>query len=222
MSHLVGSRVCQPCWRIGLYGCDDCIGCGRENPIYLKHEKLCVACYKERISAHALRRYVEQYTCLFSFNKQLFDRLIAEVDWKQVPERDNRRLRSFGKFLQRHEITSPQCLLDLGHLCAARDELEPYQAYRVRRAMLAPIARAPRRLQPLLQSFANWLESRQISRMRPGIISRHWPSFGSGATSARSISPTKSTQPSSPRIYSGCIGDGSVGAAAAPHTVRAS
>jgi hypothetical protein len=52
-------------------------------------------------------------------------------------------------------------LLDIGHMCAKRGELEPYPQYIARRNALAPIAHAPPLLQPLLHSFSNWLCSRQ-------------------------------------------------------------
>lgn len=193
--HLVGSQLCQACWRAQLYGYDDCIGCGRERPIYLKTEKLCAYCYKDRMAGQALRLYVERYACPFPLNRRLFHRLVAALDWTRVRERDNRRLHNFGKFLQQQEIISPlsweqlfalmpplpptrrnipkgirRCLLDLGHLCAASGEIEPYQAYRLRRGMLAPIAVAPPRLQPLLQTFTDWLLSRQ---MKPSAIRHH-------------------------------------------------
>jgi hypothetical protein len=238
--------LCQACWRIELYGCDDCVGCGREKAIYLKTEKLCAACYKERMAAQALRRYAAQYTCPFPFNKRSFDRLIGAVDWTRVRERDNRRLHRFGRFLQRQEIAPPlsweqlfalmpplsatlrnipkdirRCLLDLGHLCAARGEIEPYEAYQVRRSMLAPIAQASQRVQALLRLFADWLGSRQ---MRPSAIHHHLEAlvkFWQWCGSAQSIRRMRSTHRSSARISSDFIGNGAAGAAVLPRTVRA-
>lgn len=193
--HSWGSSWCQPCWirRQGSYA--HCNGCGRYKLLRVKSCRLCSACYSDKNAAYALRRYVAQYTCPFAFNRELFDRLIARVDWTHVRERQNRRLHHLGKFLQQHEIAAPlsweqlesvmpslprarrnipklirMALLDIGHLAAERGEIEPYDDYAERRAARAPIAQASREIQPVLSAFADWLSSRQA---KPSAIETH-------------------------------------------------
>lgn len=183
---LISSKLCHSCWRNGLNGCATCRGCGKYKMIYIKRATLCAPCYKNSIASQALRKYAAEYACPFSFNRRLFLQLIATLNWNQIRERDNRRLRYLGRFLQQHKLTAPLSweqifalmpplpptqrnipksvrtgLLDIGHMCAERGELEPYQHYIARRNALTPIAQAPQPLQPLLRSFYLWLVSRQ-------------------------------------------------------------
>jgi site-specific recombinase XerD len=138
------------------------------------------------MASRSLSKYVADYTCSSSFNRKLFEQLVSTLDWNQIRATDDRRLRCLGRFLQQHKITAPltwehifslmpplppthrnvpkmirKALLDIGHMCAERGELEPYQQYIARRNALAPIAHAPLPLHPLLYVFSNWLRSRQ-------------------------------------------------------------
>jgi hypothetical protein len=138
---------------------------------------------------------VTQYTCPFIFNRELFKRLVARVDWNHVRERQNRRLRYLGEVLQQHELTAPltweqleslmpplprtkrnkpkairAALLALGHVAAERGEIEPHDEYIERRGARAPIVRAPREVQPVLSAFADWLTARQA---KPSTIEHH-------------------------------------------------
>jgi hypothetical protein len=148
--------------------------------------RLCALCYSNEIAGGALRRYIDEYTCRFAFNRLQFNRLVARVDWQHVCEKQNRRLRYIGRFLQAHEIVAPlswdqlealmpalprtqryvpklvrMALLDIGHIAAERGEIETYAEYVMRRASRAPIARAPPDIRPTLIAFAEWATARQ-------------------------------------------------------------
>ncbi|MGZ3627770.1 MAG: hypothetical protein ACXVDN_08895, partial [Ktedonobacteraceae bacterium] len=94
-----------------------------------------------------------------------------------------RKFHSFGRFLQTQPLNEPltweaievllpplgpthrngpklirACLLELGHLLAARGELETRETYIDRRYALAPIGQAPLQLQALMCRYATWLQ----------------------------------------------------------------
>ncbi|MDP8928915.1 MAG: hypothetical protein M3O70_10160 [Actinomycetota bacterium] len=133
-----------------------------------------------------MRAYVEGFTTPFPYNRVLFQILAATIDWQAVGQKIDRRFRAFGGFLQTHEFKEPltweaieealpalgptnrykpkqvrASLLDLGHVLAARGELERRDTYLARRAALLPIARAPQHIQPLLERYASWLSERK-------------------------------------------------------------
>src|SRR5215469_12908820 len=53
------------------------------------------------------------------------------------------------------------CLLDLGHVLAAKGQLEPREVYIARRHALSPISQAPQHCQAVLQHYATWLWERR-------------------------------------------------------------
>jgi len=99
----------------------------------------------------------------------------------------NQRLQSFGRFLQTHQFREPLdwevieavvltlepsrtmkeilriCLLTLGHLLAARGEIESREALLERRRSLAPIEPAPEAIQPVLRRYITWLAERKAT-----------------------------------------------------------
>jgi hypothetical protein len=216
--HEIGSRYCEPCWARRQRSYGHCRRCGRNKQIRLKTGLLCASCYHDELAAGALRRYVSGYTCRFVFNRTHFTRLTARIDWTQVRERQNRRFRYIGKFLQEHELASPRSwdqlvslmpplgtsnrnipkqirmsLLDIGHIAAERGEIEPYAQYLERRAWHTPIARAPQEIQPLLVSFADWLNARQTKcsalEHRLRVLAKFWQwSFARSITRPMEVS----------------------------------
>jgi site-specific recombinase XerD len=53
------------------------------------------------------------------------------------------------------------CLFELGHLLAARGEIEPRTSYIERQRAIRPIERAPAAIQPLLREFTAWMLERR-------------------------------------------------------------
>jgi len=214
---VIGQRLCHRCWSFRRHGYASCCACHRYKPVYVKSQGICKACYHDSLAATSIERYVARYACRFSFSRELFLRLVQSTDPKRVREVHRRRLYYFGNFLQQHELKSPltweqiysvmpalpptrrnvpkairACLLALGELCAEQGEMESYQTYLARRASLAPIADAPRGIQPDLRAFADWMASRQ---MRPASIHHHLEALarfwrwcgGRGVTRAREV-----------------------------------
>jgi hypothetical protein len=194
--HILSSLICQACWIKEHNGYALCRICGRYKLVRVKSRTVCASCDNDQSAARSLRRFVTQYTCPFAYNQRLFEQLIARVDLARVDERQNRRLRRLGRFLQQHEVIAPvsweqidalmpvlppranrnkpkdirEALRDIGHLAAERGEIEPYDEYVTRRSARAPIAHAPLGIRPVLSLFADWLGSRQT---KPSAIEHH-------------------------------------------------
>lgn len=194
--HLLSSLICQACWIKEHNGYARCRSCGRYKLVRVKSRTVCASCDNDQSAARSLRRFVTQYTSPFAYNKRLFEQLIERVDLARVDERQNRRLRRLGRFLQQHEMIAPvsweqidalmpvlppranrnkpkdirEALRDIGHLAAERGEIEPYDEYVTRRSARAPIAHAPLGIRPVLSLFADWLGSRQT---KPSAIEHH-------------------------------------------------
>lgn len=172
-----------------------CAGCSRVKVIFNKSLDLCKHCYHNHIAPRALRKYVENYTTIYPYNKALFDLLVNSINWELVTETTNRRFRVFGKFLQSHQLPQPltweaidkslpelgrtnraipkhirSCLFELGHLLAASSLLISWDAYVVRRNALLPISKAPEHIQALLHEYASWLWQQQY---RPRSVRGH-------------------------------------------------
>ncbi len=185
-SALLTRAVCQACWRQGRNGRGLCARCGHLKPIHIAAERLCKHCYADALAPKALRRYLADYSTPHPYNKVLLDLLTATIEWDGVTEKVDRRVRSFGRFLQVRRLDEPltweaidaalpalgptnrnnpkqirACLLDLGHLLAARGELEGRETYVARRNALAPIIRAPAHVRELLHRYTAWLWERR-------------------------------------------------------------
>jgi hypothetical protein len=183
---LVGRTICATCWRTERNRYSICARCNKLKAIQVKADRLCKQCYKDQRAPQALRVYVEGFTTPFRYNRTLFEVLAGTIDWQAVNEKMNRRLRAFGRFLQTYEFEEPltwqaiedampvlgptnrnvpkqvrASLLDLGHVLAAKGELERREVYVARRNALLPITRAPRHIRPLLERYAAWLWERQ-------------------------------------------------------------
>ena len=185
-SILASRSLCQGCWRKERNGYGICVRCKKFKAIQVKSSHICKQCYKDLLAPKALRDYVEGFKTPFRYNRILFETLSATIDWKAVNWKLDRRLRTFGRFLESYEFKEPlsweaieealpalgptrrnnpkqvrACLFGLGHALAAKGKLEPRETYVARRNALLPVARAPRRIQPLLEQYASWLCERR-------------------------------------------------------------
>ncbi len=185
-SALLGQAICQACWRQERNGRGICLGCHRLKVFAVKAERLCKQCYKDRLAPEVLRRYVADFTTPYPYNKVLFDLLAATIDWESVNAKLHQKFRVFGRFLQAQRFSEPlsweqieaalpplgptkrnqpkqirACLLDLGHVLAAKGRLESRETYIARRNALLPIKQAPQRLQTLLHRYTTWLWERR-------------------------------------------------------------
>jgi hypothetical protein len=131
----------------------------------------------------------------------LFELLTSTIDWESVDQYTHRKFRASGRFLQTRQFSEPvtweqieealpglgptnrnqpkqirACLLDLGHVLAAKGKLESREIYIARRNALAPIKQAPEGMQVLLHRYTNWLWER---RMVPANVRDHLEALAS-------------------------------------------
>ena len=184
ISHLVGRAICRSCYVKECQVRGICAGCGEHKIIYSTGKRLCKQCLDNDLAPGALRRYVEGFTSPFPYNTFLFNLLASSIEWNTVDTTRAGKYRAFGRFLQTHKFNEPltweaieealsprkrvqsvkrvrSCLLDLGHLLAARGEMESREKYKTRCYALAAIQQAPEHIRPLLQRFAGWLWERR-------------------------------------------------------------
>lgn len=179
---VLGRAICNACWRKELYGLVPCTLCAQPKVIYQKSLGLCKQCYKNCRARQSLRDYAVNFDTPYPHNKGLFNLLITTVEWESVEEKVNRRFRAFGRFLQTYQFPQPLtwetieealpelgltnrtnpklirfCLLELGHLLAARNKLESRETYIASRFALQPIQSTAPELQGLLHRYATWL-----------------------------------------------------------------
>jgi hypothetical protein len=187
-SQLLGRAICPACWTAERNGRGICSACNKLKVIWVKTEQLCKQCYKDHLAPNSLRRYVAEFTTPYPYNKVLFDLLVTTIDWQSVDNTTYQQFRSFGRFLQQQQLKEPltwetieealpalgptnrtfpqlirSCLLELGHLLAARGELESREAYIERRYALLPLKRAPEHMQELLRRYVDWLLERRTT-----------------------------------------------------------
>lgn len=187
--------ICRSCYEKERHGLQLCVKCNKPSVIFYKAGQLCCSCNLDRLAFKALDDFVIKFTTPYSYNKTLFDLLVTTIDWKSVKNETNRRFRYFGHFLQTYQLPKPltweaieealpelvptsrprparvrSCLLDLGHLLAAKNQLESREIYVARRNVLQPITTAPGLIQPFLNSYAVWLGER---RMRLDGVRQH-------------------------------------------------
>lgn len=185
-SALLGRAICRTCWRVEQHGRSICAVCKRLKVIFVQGEQLCQHCYADRMAPRVLQRYLARFTTPYPSNKVLFDLLASTISWEHVGEKIAHKFRVFGLFLQQQYLPEPitwetleqalpvlqatnrttpkhirSCLLDVGHLLAARGQLESWETYVARRNALLPLERAPQQVQELLRRYAGWLWERQ-------------------------------------------------------------
>ncbi len=194
-TNVLGRAICNACWREERNGRRICSGCNKLKVIHVKAERLCKQCYKDHLAPKALRRYVADFTTPYPYNQVLFELLATTIDWEAVDQHTDRKFRAFGRFLQTQQFNEPvtwehieaalpflgptnrnqpkqirACLLDLGHVLAAKGQLESWETYLARRNALSPIKQAPEAMQVLLHRYTTWLLER---RMVPANVRDH-------------------------------------------------
>jgi hypothetical protein len=187
-SALLSRAICPACWREEHNGRGLCVRCNKLKVIHVQAQCLCKHCYADHVAPKALRDYVANFTTPYRSNKTLFDFFLITIDGESVTAKLDRRLRAFGRFLQTHPLSEPltweaieealpglgptnrnvpkqirACLLDLGHLRAAKGKLESREAYIERRNALLPMSRAPEGARVCLQLYTGWLWERQTA-----------------------------------------------------------
>jgi hypothetical protein len=185
-SNVLGRAICNACWREERNGRSICSGCHKLKVIHVKAEHLCKQCYQDHIAPKALRSYVTDFTTPYPYNNVLFELLATTIDWEAVNQKMDRKFRAFGRFLQTQQFGEPvtweqieaalpclgptnrnqpkqirACLLDLGHVLAAKGKLEGWESYIARRNALAPIKQAPEGMQALFHRYTTWLWGRR-------------------------------------------------------------
>jgi hypothetical protein len=188
-------QLCQPCTREERNGRRICSRCHRLKVIYVKTACLCKQCYKDHLAPQGLRKYVLDFTTPYPYNKVLFDLLTTTINWESVTQKTDQKFRAFGRFLQTQPLREPliwetieealpplgptnrnppkyirACLLDLGHLLAAKGKLEGRETYIARRNALLPMKQVPEQMQALLHRYTTWLWER---RNVPGNVRDH-------------------------------------------------
>jgi len=185
-SALYNRAICHACWNTEKNGHQPCTRCGKLKLIYAKAENLCKQCHDQSAAPGALRKYIATFSTSYPYNNVLFEVFVAALHWELVNKKTERKVRVFGRLLQTQPLPEPltwetieallpplgptkrtepkmirACLLELGHLLAARGELETREAYLDRRSALSPLGQAPGPLQALLQRYATWLWERR-------------------------------------------------------------
>ncbi len=187
-SQLLGRAICRACWTAERNGGGVCSACNKLKVIWIKSEHLCKSCYADHMAPNSLQKFVAEFTTPYPYNKVLFDLLVTTINWKSVNRKTLQQFCSFGHFLQQQQLRAPltwetieealpvlgltnrtvpqlirSCLLGLGHLLAARGELESRDAYIERRYALSPLNRAPEYMQELLRHYVDWLRERRTT-----------------------------------------------------------
>ncbi|HEU5227822.1 MAG TPA: hypothetical protein VFV38_41065 [Ktedonobacteraceae bacterium] len=175
--------------------------CNKLKVVLVKKQCLCKQCYKDSLAPTTLRRYVEEFTTPYPYNKAMFDLFVTTIDWETVTEKTRRTVCIFGHFLQTQPVAEPltwevvehiqpplgptnrykpkcirACLLLLTDTLAKKGELESWETYVAKRHALSPLSYAPEHIRALLHRYANWLRERQSA---PGNIYGHLTALAS-------------------------------------------
>lgn len=185
-SALLCRRICATCYTEERNGKNKCEGCNRVKTILIKSRRLCKHCYNDLCASRSLQKYIASYATPFLYNKFLFDLFVTSIDPAAITDKVTSRVKSFGQFLKKQPVPNPlsweaivkllprlsrtkrtipkqirTCLLDVGHMLAARGELENWETYIDRRYALQPIKRAPVCMRDCLRNYADWLWEKQ-------------------------------------------------------------
>lgn len=221
VSALTTRKLCFACMKEERNGISECAGCKKIKVIHIKKVHLCLLCYQNSIAPKSLRRYVETFSSPYSVNKTLFELLATTIKWESVTERKNEGFRRVGKFLQEHEFTQPPTweqiegampplgptnrnvpkqirahLLIIGHLLAAKNQMESREDYVLRRFALQPIRRAPKDIQHVLCSFTTWLLNKRRTRELSVRLYLHSLTHFWSWCSLRNVTSPQEVQPS--------------------------
>lgn len=185
-SALLGRRICTACYTEERNGKNRCEGCNRVKPILIKSRRICKQCYNNLCASDSLHKYISGYTTPYTYNKFLFDLFVLSLGSTTITDKLTSKVKSLGRFLQNRPVQSPlsweavvcllprlpktkrtipkqvrMCLLDIGHILAARGEMNDWETYIDRRHSLQPIKRAPASMRGRLREYAEWLLKKQ-------------------------------------------------------------
>lgn len=185
-SVLVSRQICNPCWRREKRGMGICSSCGRHKRLHVPSEMLCKICSYNKRAVAILRKYIAAFRSAFPYNNRVFGLLISDIKWDTVNYASTRKIKTFGKFLQRKALPElsnwhviyevlpslpatnrniPKqiraCLLRLGRILEARGAIESHELFIAQRNALMPVSKAPQKIQTTLQLYASWLWQRQ-------------------------------------------------------------
>jgi hypothetical protein len=186
ISTMVTQAICASCWKKKLNGESACNRCGKVRVIRNKGLHLCAFCDADRLAPDQLTRYVEQFQAPYPHNVKLLELLVTAFAWRAIDRHILRRVKAFGAFLRAVSVPWPlnwdvierllppidkgnltkiravrACLFELGHLLAARGDIETRTTYVERQRAIRPIEQAPAPIQPLLRDFTAWMFERR-------------------------------------------------------------
>jgi hypothetical protein len=189
---LIGVPICKACYPKRLNGIGICTKCGKERTIENQGKRLCKQCYTESLASKLLRKYLDEFTSPYPYNRFLFELLTPSIDWSSVKEFHYQTFKAIGRFLQSTKIPKPltwekidellpplgkssgrmmakrirQSLFDMGHALAKKKLLESRDSYIARRNALSLIGVASVHLQPILKRYADWMLQTRKSKLR--------------------------------------------------------
>lgn len=174
--------ICEDCYREEYNGKDTCKRCGKYRAIHHKKEQLCKNCRGAFYAPRGLRNYVRDFLTPYTYNKVLFDLLVQMVDWNAVTVHTDRRLRNFGRLLQKVTLSEPltwevinnvwtelgdvrgtaakdvrRCFRDLGDFMVANGKLEDWETYLIKRRISVALDRTPIQIREVLKGYIKWL-----------------------------------------------------------------
>jgi hypothetical protein len=177
----LGGQYCKTCQLTVNRGEGGCLGCGKDKQYLLKKEKLCYYCYANRSAPKGIREYVETVSIPDEYNRTLFHRLVALIDWEVADEIMRRRFKAFGNFLQTHTFDGPltwetifrlkselsgrrfhyvrRCLQQLGELLLNSSKDETLEECKKRVRPLIPIASLEGDAVAVLRKYELWLRN---------------------------------------------------------------
>ncbi len=97
------SEYCEPC-RERLKDKGVCSACGKQCSFWLRTKRLCKRCALNYSAPERLRTFVKNLQITYEYNRLLFYKLVATINWEAVHEEVRRRFVDFGEFLQTHEF----------------------------------------------------------------------------------------------------------------------
>ena len=103
----VNGKYCAQCQKRVNRGVGMCSCCEKEKPYVHKEDKLCSLCNLNRHAGKRLKKFIDTVVIPNEYSLRLFQCLVATINWETVNENVYFRVRSFGKFLQRHHFASP-------------------------------------------------------------------------------------------------------------------
>lgn len=150
--------------------------CRRKGRFWSKIQELCKRCGSNESAARRIKSFVETLEISNEYNRFLFEKLVATINWEAVHEEIRRRIVETGTILQTHEIEEPLSWETIRELSSklsgaqyrvhegleqlAEHLLEPDdEPNRPDVRVLALINSLPTDLRPLARRYDDWLRN---------------------------------------------------------------